>query len=303
VLPAFGDLPADLTSAIVVPTVPATTITVPTANGEGIGNQLGFGERQGADSSKPEIQGRLVTQWQLDSAKGVAPAQFIVSAMHGSRTVDILAAAVPAAFRAAFPTGAQLSTDRSGWTAELQLPTRFVTVTTKYYNGSDLRFYFAGQLFSEFNDTVGLTGTANAQSIDGASTVTFGNLNGVATLAPQRAPRSQGGFVNLGFPLSRIFNADAAGRDAGWTLYLHYGFDEVLARDVRRLGGGRQKGDMFAPQMQYKLNNFVTFSLEESYYRTRAIPLTATGNFPLMEGKPTRTWFDVRSEFGTIFTF
>jgi len=276
---------------------------VPAANGEGIGNQLGFGERQGTDSSKPEVQVRLVTQWQLDKAKGVAPAQFIVSGMHGSRTADILAAAVPAAFKAAFPTGAQLSTDRNGWTAELSLPTRFVTVTTKYYNGSDLRFYFAGQILSEFNDVAGLTGNTNAQTIDGSSTLVFGNLNGVPTLAPQRAPRSQGGFVNLGFPLSRIFNADAAGRSAGWTMYLHYGFDEVLARDVRRLGGGRQKGDMFAPQLQYKLNNFVTFALEESYYRTRAIPLTATGNFPLMEGRPSRVWYDVRSEFGTIFTF
>jgi hypothetical protein len=31
--------------------------------------------------------------------------------------------------------------------------------------------------------------------------------------------------------------------------------------------------------------------------------LTATGNFPLIEGRPSKTWFDVRSEFGTIFTF
>jgi len=31
-----------------------------------ISDQLGYGERQGADSGRPEIQGRFVTQWQFD---------------------------------------------------------------------------------------------------------------------------------------------------------------------------------------------------------------------------------------------
>src|SRR4029077_18758712 len=52
-MPAFGNLPADLvTNGVVNP------------NGEGIGNQLGFGERQGADSGRPEMQARLVAQFQ-----------------------------------------------------------------------------------------------------------------------------------------------------------------------------------------------------------------------------------------------
>ncbi len=86
-------------------------------------------------------------------------------------------------------------------------------------------------------------------------------------------------------------------------MYLHYGYDQVLARDVHRLGGGRMKGDLFAPQLQYKLNNWVTFAAEESLYRTRAIPLTATGQFPLFAGRPQREMHDFRSEFGAIFTF
>jgi len=292
VLPAFGNLPADLTTAGVV-----------NPNGEGIGNQLGFGERQGSDSGKPEVEARLVGQFQLDHAAGVAPAQIIVSGVHADRTVDIDAAAVPAAFKAAFPTGAQVSSTRMAWTAEIQLPTRFFTVVAKYYNGNDLRYYFAGQIFGPFNDTTGLTGVTTAQSLDGSSTLAFGLRNGVPVIANSLPPRSQGGFVNIGIPLSRLAHADPTGRNSGWALYAHYGYDQVLARDVRREGGGREKGDMGAGTLQYKLNNWVTFVAEESLYRTRATPLNATGNFPLFQGRPMREWKDFRSEFGPILTF
>ena len=281
VLPAFGNLPSD------------------------VGNQLGFAERQGADSGKPEVQARVVGQWQLDHAAGVAPAQIIVSGVRGERTVDIDAAAVPAAFKAAFPTGAQIGSTRLAWTGEIQLPTRFVTVIAKYYNGNDLRYYFGGQIFGPFNDIGGLTpgSTATAPSLDGSTTAVFGLRNGVPVIANSLPARAQGGFVNLGFPLSRIFNADPAGRNAGWAFYAHYGYDQVLARDVRRLGGGREKGDLMAGTLQYKMNNWVTFVLEESNYRTRALPLTSTGNFPLFAGRPMRDWHDFRSDFGPLFTF
>jgi hypothetical protein len=292
VLPAFGNLPADLTTAGVV-----------NPNGEGIGNQLGFGERQGADSGKPEIQVRLVGQFQLDHAAGVPPAQIIVSGARGDRTVDIDAAAVPAAFKAAFPRGAQVSSTRLAWSGEIQLPTRFFTLIAKYYNGNDLRFYFAGQIFGPFNDTIGLTNVSTAQSIDGSSTLAFGLQKGVPVVARSLPPRSQGGFLNIGIPLSRLANANPAGRNAGWVFYAHYGYDQVLARDVRREGGGRQKGDVAAGTLQYKLNKFVTFVVEESLYRTRALPLGSTGNFPLFEGRPMREWKDFRSEIGPIFTF
>ncbi len=278
VLPVFGDLPAN------------------------VADQLGFGERQGVDSHRPEVQGRFVTQFQLDKAAGVVPAQLIVSFEQGRRTAIVTAAAVPTAFKAAFPTGARVSSTTNGYTLEAQLPTRFVTVLAKYYHGSDLRFYFAGQLLSNFNDTFGLTSQATAPSIDGASTVVFGLLNGVPTVAPQRPVRTQGGFINLGFPLSRIFNADAKGRNAGWSAYLHYGFDEALPRDVRRFAGGnRSRSDLFSANIQYKLNSFVTFAWEESLYRTRAA--NRFGILPLFRGRPSVETHDVRSEFATIFTF
>ena len=279
VLPAFGNLPAN------------------------VSDQLGFGERQGTDSARPEIQGRFVVQFQADHAAGVPPAQIIVSAVDGRRSAVALASAIPVAFKPAFPNGVRIESRRYGYTGEFQLPTRFATIIAKYYNGEDLRFYFAGQLLAEFNDTTGLTGTATVPSIDGASTLVLGLRAGIPVVAQQLPPRSQGGFVNIGLPFSRWANANPAGRQAGWTAYLHYGYDQVLARDVRRLGGGRMKSDVFAPSIQYKMNPFVTFVIEESLYRTRALPLTATGNFPLFRGRPTREMNNFRSEIGTIFTF
>src|SRR5215213_5615713 len=80
---------------------------------------------------------------------------------------------------------------------------------------------------SKFNDTGGLTSTATATSIDGASTVVFGLGDGVPVVAPQRPVRAQGGFVQFGVPLSRVFDADPKGRNAGWTAYLYYGYDQA----------------------------------------------------------------------------
>src|ERR1051326_4198466 len=155
VLPAFGDLPTD------------------------VANQLAFGERQGADSQQPGVQGRAVLQWQLDRAPGVVPAQLIFSFEHARRTAIVTALAGPVTFRPAFPHGAEVSSDSNGYSAEFQLPTHFVTLVGKYYAGSDLRFYLAGQLLSNFNDTAGLISTATATSIDGASTVVFGLRDGI----------------------------------------------------------------------------------------------------------------------------
>ncbi len=280
-LPAFGNLPTD------------------------VGNQLGYGERQGSDSARPEFQGRFVTQFQLDKAPGVAPAQLIVSFLQSERKATVRAADVPTAFRAAFPGGAEVSSSRYGYTLEAQLPTRYVTILAKYWNGQDLRRFFSGQLYSEFNDTSGLTGTATGPSIDGASTVVFGLRDGVPTVAPQRPVRQQGGFFNLGFPLSRIFKANPDGRNAGWSMYLHYGYDQALARDARRFNAPRGRGDMFAANIQYKLNSFVTFAVEQTYYRTRSANSTATslGGLPVFRGVPARATHNNRFEFATIFTF
>ncbi|MCA1594460.1 MAG: hypothetical protein LC754_17905 [Acidobacteria bacterium] len=285
---------------------PEFAIVIPAAGNTpaNVADQLGFGERQGADSERPNLQGRFVTQFQLDRSPGVVPAQFIVSFMQGRRTAIVTAANVPAAFRAAFPSGAKVDSNQYGLSAEWQLPTHFVTVIGKYYTGEDLRFYLGGQLLSTFNDTAGLTGTATAASIDGSSTVVFGLNNGVAVVAPQRPVRGQGGFINFGFPLSRIFGADPKGRNAGWTGYLHYGYDQAMARDARRFGG-RGRSDVFMGSLFYKVNSFVTFALEESLFRTRAANSSrfAAGGLPLFRGIPSRETHNVRSELATIFTF
>jgi hypothetical protein len=288
-----------------------------------LANQLGYGERQGADSGHPGVQARLVGQFQLDHAPGVAPAQLIVSGEHQTRTAVVLASAVPtlaaanplgpAFFKDAFPHGATVSSDSNGWTGEFQLPTRYATLIGKYYSGSDLRFFFAGQFFSNFTDTAGLTNIQpGVGSVDGASTVIFATNSActvpaptcTAVVAPERPVRAQGGFVNLGLPLSRIFGADPQGRNMGWSVYFHYGVDFAKDRDVFRLGaaGVRHKSPMYAATLYYKLNNWVTFAFEQSLYETDGVP-NAAGVFPLVNGVPSRVWRDLRSEGGTIFTF
>jgi len=311
-----------------------------------ISDQLGYGEKQGADSGRPEVQGRLVFQWQLDKAPGVAPAQLIFSGVQGQRKAMVRAADIPLCslsnpnctdvnlFKNAFPHGAEVTSNRAGWTGEIQLPTRYVTAIAKFWDGSDLRFFFVGSLNSNYTDTFGLTKpcynsteAANvfctAASTDGASTVTFA-LNGTTpVVAAQRPVRSLGGFLNLGFPLSRIFGADPAGRNAGWDLYLHYAFDQAKTRDIfqgiagpTRLGNARpSKNDLAAATLSWKMNKLVSFVLEESMYRSRvpdpnALNVCGTDpkgpectSLPLYEGMRARQWHDIRSEFGPIFTF
>ena len=125
-------------------------------------------------------------------------------------------------------------------------------------------------MLSNFNDTFALTGATTIPSIDGASNVVFGLLHGVPTVAPQRPVRGEGGFLQLRFPISRIFGVNPGRRAAGWTAFLCYGFDEAKARDARRFSPVAGRSDLFSGNIQYKLNSLVTFAFEEGYYRTRA---------------------------------
>lgn len=279
VLPIFGNLPAN------------------------VADQLSFGERQGADSQRPELQARLVFQFPVDKAAGVAPAQIIGSYVNGKRRAIVRATDVPAAFKTAFPAGTKVESDRTGWTAELQIPTRAFTLVGKYYDGKDLRFYFAGQLFSTFNDTTGLTGTANAPSLDGSSTVVFGLRDGTPAVAPQTPIRAKGYFANLGFPLSRIFGANPASRSAGWTLHLGYQSDEAYAADVLRAGASnRQKSTLVLGTLNWRFASFLTFSFEQSRYQTKAIANPGQ-SLPLFRGVPTSKADDWRSELAAAFSF
>lgn len=274
-----------------------------------ISSQLGYGERQGPDSNRPEYQARLVLQGQLDHAKGVPPAQIIFSGFEGRRTAIVLAAAVPTAtsttpnYHSAFSTGVSAGSKQDGWDAEWQLPTRWLTLTGKFYSGSDLRFYFAGQLYSFFNDTKGLTQTVTVASEDGASNIIFGvNGSGQMVVAPQRPVRSDGGFAQLGLPLSRIFNANPAGRNAGWSLYALYGIDQAKTRDLNEatLKGNRRYSTMAVGTLNYQFNHWISFSYEQSLYTTHANPYQVQ---PLFRGVPSREWNDIREEGGPTFTF
>src|SRR6266446_1567931 len=278
--------------------LPAVGLTPSAAN---ISNQLGYGERQGPDSNTPQVEGRIVGQFKLDKAPGVAPAQIIFSFEEGHRTAIVLGAVVPTApitatntnanlYKEAFPTGVRVGSDTNGWDFEWQLPTRFATLIGKYYSGSDLRYYFAGQLFSNYNATGGFTNLASTTSIDGASTVFFGtNAAGVPFVVPQLPVRAKGGFTQLGLPLSRWFGHDPEGRHAGWSLYLMYGTDQANTKDLIKAnpGGSRARSDMSVGTLNYKLNKWVSFAYEQSLYRTRANTATnATGvplAFPLFE--------------------
>jgi hypothetical protein len=282
-------------------------------------NQLAYGERQGPDSGRPNVQGRVVTQWVLDPAAGVAPAQFIVSFMNGSRQVNVSAAALNAAQKVLYPHGVDVSSDQWGATAEIQLPTRYVTVLAKYYTGADLRFYFAGGLYSTYNDITGLTAVSTVTTMDGSSVMFGTNSAGQVVYAPQRPVRAQGGFVNLGFPLGRIFHVDPASRAAGLQLYAHYGLDDPYGRDVRHVGvatsgaatglsqNARDRSDAFIGTLQWKLTPLITLGLEQSQYRTRmsggAAFGSVVGGAPSWNGMPTRQWHDNRTEVSTIFTF
>ncbi|HME34939.1 MAG TPA: hypothetical protein VKF84_06850 [Candidatus Sulfotelmatobacter sp.] len=316
----------------------------------GLQGQIAQAEREGADSGRPELEGRVALQFQVDKAPAVAPAQIIFSGVEGRRTsvvpnssycTNVLtcgAGLTPANYVAAFPGGFTASSNIYGLQGALQLPTRWFTLVVSAYRGGDLRFFFAGQVNSFATDTSGLSnivGGANStftgynpgfSTLDGGPLVAAGgavlgcNVNvasaalcpvGNVVVAPQRAIRTFGGFVNLGLPISRWFNANPKGRNAGWQLYLHMGKDQVPQWDLHYAGyktGNANTlaplplsmGKLFAATLYYKLNPNVTFGFEQSVYATRfqdGLPLY------VIAGQPSNEWQDHRSEFGPIFTF
>ena len=107
------------------------------------------------------------------------------------------------------------------------------------------------------------------------------NSAGNAVTAPQRRGTWLGGFFQLGSPISRWFNADPTGRDAGWQAYLEYGLDAAMANDFKLAkgisateGGGPIKGSLKGLTVFYKLNSYVQFGFEESLYQGQALPNT-----------------------------
>src|SRR5712671_1683380 len=297
-----------------------------------------FGDRAGPESNQPALESRIIFQFPLShSWSGVVPAQIIFSGHH-ARINEIIpfgnlpTTVIPGAtgcgtasgtcsIRDFFSRGLQIDHPQNIWTAEAQLPTPWVTVTGKYYQGGDLRFPFGGQVndvFNDLNGAVTIPGTlapgvtvATVTALD-SRTVLFGctgatgtgatfACNGNPIVAQSFRPvRGLGGFLEASFPLSRIFNSNSEGRNSGWVLHLSYGTDRTVARDVRRSGAnGLARTDLDTGSLTYRLNKWVTFVQETSYINTRA----ATIGSKFFRGLPATRAHSWRNEFGTIFTF
>jgi len=296
--------------------------------------QIGEGERQGADSGRPELEARAVLQFQLDKAPGVAPAQIIWSGYDARRTAITTnqnMAGVPADLALQYPGGFTNSSNLYGDQFAVQLPTRWVTVVASAFRGGDMRFMLAGQLNTFYTDTTGLydvqtvgtvdnVGVAGAQQVGCTVAITAGTCtasNGHWQIARQRPVGAFGGFVNVGLPLSRWFHADPKGHNAGWQLYLHAGKDQVVHGDIKKaLGIGCGSADgltgcnggiplsqsrLLAATLYYKINQWATFAFEQSQYQTTLTP--EVGPLYTIAGTPATRWKDQRTEIGPIFTF
>jgi hypothetical protein len=296
----------------------------------GLQGQIAQAEREGADSGRPELEARVVFQFQADKAPGVASAQIFWSGFDARRTSVVTSSAYAAtaatascaanpilcaAYQKAYPSGFTASSSLYGNQIGLQLPTRWATLVATGYFGGDLRFFFGGQVNSFYTDAGGLSNPITFQSVTGGPLVAAGaptlgtNSSGQIVVAPEKPIRAFGGFVNLGLPISRWFNANPKGRNAGWTLYLHAGKDQVVHNELTNPNGGGVAntlsplpllmGKLTAATLYYKLNPFVTFGIEQSIYATRLEP----GATYTVAGKPSNEWQDHRTEFGPIFTF
>jgi hypothetical protein len=302
----------------------------------GLAGQLGQGEREGADSDRPEWEGRVALSYQIDPAKGVAPAQISLAGFHSRRTsivpnssyvCDGGANALACSLESAFPNGFQASSTQWGGQIVAQIPTRWFTLVATGYRGGDLRFYFGGQINTFATDVAGLTAvTGPYVTADGGPLVAAGGAvlgctgalvggacpGGDAVVAPQRPIRSFGGFVQLGLPLSRWFNADPKGHNAGWQLLFTMGKDQVNNHDLNNPGfvaayngGGTAPLPMLMGKtaigtLYYKFNNWCQFAFEQSVYATR---MKDGLTIYTIAGQPSNEWQDHRTEFGPIFTF
>jgi len=316
-------------------------------------SQVGEAERQGADSDSPELNAGLTFQFRLDKAPAVAPAQIFWTGMFGRRSSivpntseDLIGDNYPTALVAGTPLakGFTASSDMYGNQIGAQLPTRWFTLVVSGYRGADMRQVLGGQLSTNYTETTHLFAIPLENANGGAPAPFFlgtgldnvaGTLSGFAALgcsvnpgtgtcsvsdvvvAPEHGVRAYGGFVELGLPLSRWFNANPKGYNAGWQLYLHAGKDQLVHKDAAmQLGlldgaGPNQTGqglgipmigsDFIGATLYYKINQWCTFGLEPTHYSSRAIP--ELGKFWTIAATPSRIWQDQRVEFGPVFTF
>jgi hypothetical protein len=220
-----------------------------------------------------------------------------------------------------FSHGTQVGNPQNIWTAEVQLPTPWVTLAAKYYRGNDMRFFFAGQLNDVWANLHGMFNVGNGISESGRA-ITFGCADGVAvegattpTIDCQGTPvqsailqpvGGSGGFAELSFPLSRIFHANPEGPNSGWILHVGYGTDRAKYSDSQKANFlGRT--DLDSASITYRLNKWVTFVHETSYITTFVANSQTDAGFEIhtlpFAGRQTRQAHNWRNEFGPVFTF
>lgn len=307
-----------------------------------------FGDFAGSSSNQPAVEGRLVFQFVLNHDwQGVAPAQFIVSGHHATINEIIPGQAITAASSQlppiglpnvaisgatcangaggmdatildCFPRGISFAYPQNIFTVEAQIPTPWVTAVAKWYKGADLRYFFGGQVNSAFTANFpGLVEAGAGSSFSGVG-VLFGCPSGAAidetcdgniTGGQLKPIRGQGGFAQLSFPLSRIFHADPEGHNSGWVFQALYGTDMAKREDVVKSGGnGLIRTNTGMATLSYKLNKWVTFVNEVTYYQTNTAwefnadgtPVVITKKY---EGQSRTAAHDWRNEFGTVVTF
>ncbi|MGB9202776.1 MAG: hypothetical protein WCB94_02250 [Terriglobales bacterium] len=342
--------------------------------------RLRFGDRAGAESNQPGVEGRVVFQFPLNKSwKGVAPAEIIFSGHHsrmneiiphakqtvasaftftptcttnpdGTISCDPVTVPVPTIFTAAntpnlgfstatsivgasncpetsgicnleqiFPHGIEVGNAQNIWTAEVQLPTPWVTLVAKFYRGNDMRFFFGGQLNDVWANLNGLTEVGSGISESGRG-ITFGCADGVSggtgiidcpgtpvQSAILQPVGGSGGFAELSFPLSRIFHANPNGLNSGWVLHVQYGTDRAKYSDARK-SNHLGRTDLDTASLTYRLNKWCTFVYELSYIATFTAPdESASGVFTQhlvpFAGKEVAQAHNWRNEFGPVFTF
>jgi hypothetical protein len=220
-----------------------------------------------------------------------------------------------------FPKGAQTGYPQNIWTAEVQMPTPWVTFDAKFYRGDNMRFFFAGQLNDVYSNLHGLTEAGNGVSFSGRA-ILFGCGGGVAggtTTAPTlvcpgtpvlpaylQPIGGDGGFAELSFPLSRIFRANREGHNAGWVLHTAYSTDRANYADAQH-GNHLGRTDLDTVSLTYKLNDWVSFIHEASYIVTHTANNHEAGGITFdylpFAGSTTRQAHNWRNEFGPVFTF
>jgi hypothetical protein len=219
-----------------------------------------------------------------------------------------------------FPRGTQVGNPQNIWTAEVQLPTPWVTFVAKYYRGNDMRFFFAGQLNDVWSNLHGMFNVGSGISESGRA-ITFGCADGTTADQPPDTVDCQGtpvqsailqpvggsgGFAELSFPLSRIFHANPEGTNSGWVLHLGYGTDRAKYSDAQKANFlGRT--DLDTASITYRLNKWVTFVHEASYITTFVANSQTDAGFAIhtlpFAGRQTRQAHNWRNEFGPVFTF